>query len=195
MEVDVVVQVATFVAGMLSGWLLARWEARRVAAYEGGNVSDHQRHTEHRGTSRSVPLRLVIPFAIAIFLLVLGVQQYQFQQQAERSKERQNEQIADAKQRDQCYEEWGNALVATVEKRVAPATAEAQAQRKKDRALDRIIFTVAALRAFPPQAVEDDLDSALARYDAASEELIEARQLVDATREENPYPELDCNSN
>lgn len=179
----VVTHLCVFAAGYITCRLLALWEGRRVLADEGEPPVEIE--SKKSWSEYSVPPIVLILMSAAIVMLGLGVQQIQFQRDADARAE-------EAQRIDVCYETWGRDMITTLETRVTATGKVEKKEQVKDAALDAIILVVAALRADPPTAVEGDFDRTLVRFADAKAALEEQREKAETTRDENPYPVLNC---
>lgn len=151
---------------------------------------------KRRSISQSNRLSVAL-IAASLFVVAIGVQAYVEKQDQGRDDAREDAQVA-------CFEKWGEDMVDTITTRTGAkragtsATGAAgsidleRATQRRDRALDQIILTVIAFREIPPQADDADFDRVLEEYAAAIRNLERVSADVDATRADNPYPELHC---
>lgn len=187
-----------FAGGGGTGWVLARWECRRLAAHPPEVYLKRDQPLIPRGgpTRGAVALILVVA---AVLLVAIGLQQAAFQRSQDRELEEQ-------KARTACTQRWGQQVIDALDTRTranvdvtAADKAVTAASARRDEAIDEIIGSVIALRAVPPTATTRDLDVALGHFASARVDLLTARSKAaaaqdgaDRTRQQNPYPRLDC---
>lgn len=186
--------ITTAIAGIVSGWVLARWQCRRLLnslteVYVDPN-STARDDARFRGPTRGA---LILIILLAASLLVgFGIQQSIFQRQA--------------RDRSACMEAWGDRVITTLAARseagrdVDQASAAAdKAGQARDDAVASVLDIVIGLRAHPPIATTADFDRALATFTTAQSDLDAARRKQESTRKaqeqtrtDNAYPRLDC---
>lgn len=100
----------------------------------------------------------------------------------------------DARNRDQdrCVQAWGTEIVEALDVRVKANGRVDRATAERDEAIDEIILVIIRLRQDPPKATDEDVSRVLDRYYRVLTRLREVRATAEETREDNPYPELDC---
>lgn len=177
----VVTHLAVFALGYITCHLLALWEGRRVLTNDGETpMNEHPKHS-----MSSVPGWVLILVGAAVLMVGLGIQQVQFQRDADRRAE-------EAQRIDVCYEKWGRDMIETLDRRISATGKVEAANTVKGNALDRIILVVAALRNDPPAADERDLDRSLEQFIEAKQRLDMVKAEAEVTRVNNPFPVLNC---
>lgn len=127
-----------------------------------------------------------VTLIVAAFVVIaIGIQadMNQAEQRAEQERDR---------ERQACFEAWGQQITETIENRLQATGAVERANASRDAAIDEILLVVIRLREVPPRADEADVDRTLDRYHQALTTLRKVRAEAEVTRQQNPYPDLDC---
>lgn len=133
---------------------------------------------QHPRRAPTVGALVLILLLAALTIVGFGVQQSAYQHQA--------------RERDTCYQAWGEKLVtSTHTARGATLNLDA-AREERDNAVDAIVLTFIGLRDHPPSASIRDLNRVLVAFAAAKAHLDKVSAQVTKTRESNPIPHLDC---
>lgn len=159
-----------------------------------------------RGGPTRGALVLIILLAAGV-IIAIGLQQRAFQQQQTRETQEASDRAAAARRQAVCVERWGKEVIDTITARTAATGTVDEADKRvaaaatrRDAAIDAVLDAVIGLRSIPPEATTADLDAALRRFSTAKAALNAARETVkdaegsaEQTRQQNPYPLLDCN--
>lgn len=167
-----------FLAGMFMwNWITRREGESLTAEEEDVQGHSHKEDKIPRWQQRGPTPGAVILVAAAL-VLGLGIQQFLYQRDRDDLVE--------------CFKAWGTGMTDTLDKRSAANTVLEQKKKDRDDAVDGIISVVLNANNNPDRDYEVAFSTALAKWQTAKVELKAELKTIKDTREENPYPELDC---
>lgn len=127
---------------------------------------------------RDVPLWLVAVLVSSLVVVGLGIIQVIYQRN-----------LAD---RNTCQEAWARDVTDTLTTRVDATSALTAATQERDAALRDVVEVLVERGVTPAEAEEGDLRAARAVYEEASARVLVLQAQVEQTRQDNPYPTLEC---
>lgn len=169
---EVMTHLSAFGAGIATGVTLVMIASPRP------RDDQHQENPDMHRPFRDVPLWLVAVLVSSLVLVGLGMIQVTYQR--------------DLADRNECQEQWSRDVTDTLTTRVTATDELAAATTERDAALRAVVEVLVELRVTPPEAIEGDLREARIAYAEASARLLEVQASVEQTRQDNPYPTMEC---
>lgn len=182
--------VLSHLACFVGGAVMWNWIAKREGRALTGDEPEEPHH-KNPGDN-NLPRSAVYLLIAAVFLITIGVQQFMYQRQQDEADEGLARQAVVQKDLNECVAVWGDEVIAVLTARTEATSKLEAARLRRDDAVDTVLATVIALRAIPPEATDADFGRVLRDFSIAKNHLLRQQEKVDATREENPFPELNC---
>lgn len=168
---EVMTHLSAFGAGIATGATLV------LIAHRSRTTPPQEDPPMHR-PFRDVPLWLVAVLVSSLVVVGLGIIQVTYQR--------------DLADRNDCQEAWARDVTDTLTARVTATSEVTAATQERDEALRELVEVLVELGVTPPESDEPALRTAREAYFGASARLLEVQASVEQTRQDNPYPTLEC---